>query len=613
MLSLNQSTVEQILSALDNGGYLFPQFELYKVNNQPQLLGKGGFAVVYEMVNKERPEFHFALKVIGLEKHVVTSEKFWTTCRYQAILCQESSNIMRVLDARELHIEIDDQGIVTHAEDSDTERWDEDGLHLQFVLMEKLSHILTRDRFKKAVLQRNVLSDEAEVIRFAMQIGQALALAHRYSILHRDVKLENIFWDDHEQCYKLGDFGIAKFVEGGNAETIVYTDGYGAPEIERRLYDYYNATADIYSLGITLYLLLNGLKFPGSEGYYTKAEVQYNSQFVFPAPENASEEMTRVIRKMCSYNAEDRYQSMAEVLVDLACVSQMDGLDEADEFMELADIATETYRKEKTEDVSQEKREKNKTRAERKEEQKTFDAIYREDSVKYLIGLTILLTLLIKGMQPDTSAITSWLFWTIPIALMVEAVLQRMKEFHIFFGALIVIFSTFSIYSIGLTFPHIILMMCVLIGVPVLSISGATATGLWMLLELTDKLKFLDQIEKLDLGWILLILVFWVINRLFNMRIIWEKTTYIRAFLGVYIYDKMFLVMIAAGIVLLVLQHFGTIEIPEIINKIHFIRTGIITYAGLCFIMWWNGELGDHEAVKESGDEEVKDDVQMDE
>ena len=31
-----------------------------------------------------------------------------------------------------------------------------------------------------------------------------------------------------------------EYTEDGNAETIVYTNGYGAPEIERRLYDEYN-------------------------------------------------------------------------------------------------------------------------------------------------------------------------------------------------------------------------------------------------------------------------------------------------------------------------------------------------------------------------------------
>lgn len=613
----DNSTVETILTLLDRNSYLFPQFALLKINNKLQLLGSGGFSSVYEMYDKERPEIRFALKVIGFSQYTISSNEFWSTGRIQWVLCQDSKFIMRILDARELLVFFDDNGEIRDVRDATKDSWEEDKkcIRLQFVLMEKLSEILTKDRFQNVSLNRKELDKKSEVLTFALEIGQGLCTAHNNRCLHRDIKLENIFWDEQEQVYKLGDFGIAKYAEDGNAETIVYTKGYGAPEIERRLYDYYNATADIYSFGITLYLLLNDLKFPGSDGYYSKVEVQYNPDFVFPAPAHASEEMTRIIRKMCSFRAEDRYQSMAEVLMELTMVGKAEGIDTSDDLLELADMATETYREENSEPADlKEDEERPKTRAERKEEQKIADILYWEDCTIYLIALTLLITLLYKGMQPDSSMVMNRMFFVLPIAVMFEALLQRMKELHLFLGAIIVAFAGFSIYSIGFTFPHLILILCVLIGCPILTMAGALSTGLWMLLEITSKLEFLNFLWKYDLGWILLIMVFFVVNRYFHMRIYWEKTTYIRAFLGIYFYDKIFVVMILSGIVLFILQKCNVLVLPEIVNRMHFIRTGIISFIVMTFLTWWDGYLNDiTEDENQIGVETLDNDEHMDE
>lgn len=593
--------VEGVLCALDDHSCLFPQFALTKLNSDLKLLGTGGFSSVYEMYNKERPELSFALKVIGFQRHTISSAEFWNTGRIQWILCQESKYIMRMLDARELVLVFDENGVITEVKDATKEVWEETEktLHLQFVLMEKLDDLIEKDRFAKVKLLREELATSSEVIKFAFEIGQALATAHTNKCLHRDIKIENIFWDANEQIYKLGDFGIAKWAEDGNAETIVYTDGYGAPEIERRLYDSYNATADIYSLGITLYLLLNELRFPGSDGYYSKVEVQYNPDFVFPAPIHASEGMTRVIRKMCSFYSEERYQTMNEVLADLAMILDSEDIEDADELFELADVATETFREEEHTDVEKETKEREKTRAERKEEQKIIDILYREDSTKYFFAITLILTLLFKGLQQDSSMITNWMFFVLPAAVLMEALLQRIKEFHLVLGAVIVVLSAISIYSLGLTVPHIVLILCVLIGCPVLTLASGVSTGLWMLLEYTGKLSFLNYICKWNLGWILLIILLLVVNRYFHMRIDWEKTTYIRAYLGVFIYDKMFLVMTLVGIVLFVLQKCNVIAVPDIVGRMHFIRTGIISFVAMCFFAWWDGALDDEPAIEE--------------
>ncbi|MDE5951699.1 MAG: hypothetical protein K2H12_08990, partial [Acetatifactor sp.] len=107
MSVFDKDTVNRVIMQLDDCECLFPQFELSKINNEPVLLGYGGFSSVYEMSNRERTDLKFALKVIGFERHTISSASFWDTGKIQWILCQESKYIARVLDARELLVDVD--------------------------------------------------------------------------------------------------------------------------------------------------------------------------------------------------------------------------------------------------------------------------------------------------------------------------------------------------------------------------------------------------------------------------------------------------------------------------------------------------------------------------
>ena len=521
-------TTENLLIKLEELEYPFPLFELYKKDNQIQSLGHGGFSTVYEMVDRENANNHYALKVIGMEKHVVSSDVLWNTFRMQRMLCEYSPYVVRTLVARELLVKMDEDGKIKEVLDANGERWTKEGFLLQFVLMEKLDNVLQKDKFGNASLINNRLTDEKEVLTFATQIGQAIMTAHENHILHRDIKLENIFWDAKEECFKLGDFGIAKYTAVGNAETMVYTDGYGAPEIERRLEESYNATADIYSFGITLYLLLNELRFPGSEGYYVNP-VQYDPEYVFPAPMHASAAMARMIRKMCSYRKEDRYQSMQEVLSELKHIGEALEQKPDEVTPEFSDFETEVYNGEKTEEEKEEKQfdvekylkqyeEDKKTRAGRKRIRKEIDDYYHSALIRHSIWFTLLFVLLFKGLQTDSAFITDWHFWVLPIAVLIEAIFMKMKEFHIIFGVLVIALAIYSISIVGLTVPHMILILCVLTMYPNVALAGAAGTGLWMYLELTGKLSGLSFVAKNHLSWIIILALLVMLHSDRNLR-----------------------------------------------------------------------------------------------
>ncbi|PVU97160.1 hypothetical protein BB561_000715 [Smittium simulii] len=126
-----------------------------------------------------------------------------------------------------------------------------------------------------------VSEDEAKML--FKPIAEAIQFCHSYSIIHRDVKLENVLIDytrlndssiianshlkKSDQSdppigfVKLIDFGLANFfTQNGHMQTFCGSLPYTAPEILRG--DSYNGPEiDIWSLGVLLFVMLNG-KFP---------------------------------------------------------------------------------------------------------------------------------------------------------------------------------------------------------------------------------------------------------------------------------------------------------------------------------------------------------------
>jgi NIMA (never in mitosis gene a)-related kinase len=89
-----------------------------------------------------------------------------------------------------------------------------------------------------------------------VQICFAVKYLHDKKILHRDLKLSNIFISSNGDI-KLGDFGIAKVLSNTDefTKTIVGTPYYLSPEICQK--KPYNYKSDIWSLGCVLYEIMN--------------------------------------------------------------------------------------------------------------------------------------------------------------------------------------------------------------------------------------------------------------------------------------------------------------------------------------------------------------------
>ena len=317
-----KAQMESILTQLNNEFYPFKKYRFSKTETGMILLGSGGFANIYEMESVNNPKSKYAVKVIGFGDKHVNSEEFKKTVQLQRDLGLFEQAVVQILDFVELRVSIAGECQVEHIvklSSENTEKPDGNFLDLQFVLMEKLVPVLTTDNTGKPKLFPKALAafDEKEIMKFAHDIGRSLERAHRKNLLHRDIKLENVFYDTKKKVYKLGDFGIAKITDDGMASTVAFTKGYGAPEVVGAIDERYDNTADIYSYGIMLYVLLNEIRFPDSENYNVNVNLQYSKGYQFPKQAHDDYGLSKIVSKLCQYDPDERYQSMETVLNDI--------------------------------------------------------------------------------------------------------------------------------------------------------------------------------------------------------------------------------------------------------------------------------------------------------
>lgn len=108
------------------------------------------------------------------------------------------------------------------------------------------------------LIKRRKRLHELECMCYVMQIIHALKYLHTNRVIHRDLKLGNLFLGEKIEL-KLGDFGLATKLEfeGEKKRTICGTPNYIAPEIldDKSGHSY---PVDIWSLGVIIYTMLIG-------------------------------------------------------------------------------------------------------------------------------------------------------------------------------------------------------------------------------------------------------------------------------------------------------------------------------------------------------------------
>jgi len=163
---------------------------------------------------------------------------------------------------------------------------------------------------------------EKLVIKLGKDMCRALQMCKVHGVLHRDIKPQNILVSRDGQ-FKLGDFGVAKTAERTTGGTRIGTYKYMAPEVYNN--QPYGAAADIYSLGLVLYWLLNDrrmpfLPLPPASPSYSDEERAKQCRFSgvpIPAPRNGSAALKQIVLKACAFRPQDRFAGPDEMLAAL--------------------------------------------------------------------------------------------------------------------------------------------------------------------------------------------------------------------------------------------------------------------------------------------------------
>ena len=253
-----------------------------------EIIGVGGMAVVYKAYDNIDDRI-VAVKI--LKDEFLANEEFRRRFKNEskAIAVLSHPNIVKVYD-------------VSY------------GDRLQYIVMEYVEGIT----LKEYIQQQGVINHR-EAVFFVMQILRALQHAHDKGIVHRDIKPQNIMLLENG-AIKVTDFGIARF---SRSETRTMTDStigsvhYISPEQARG--DVTDDKADIYSVGVMFYEMLTG-KLPfESDNTVSVAIMQLQQDPVMPREINPEIPvgLEQIVIKAMQKNIHDRYQSAAEMLLDL--------------------------------------------------------------------------------------------------------------------------------------------------------------------------------------------------------------------------------------------------------------------------------------------------------
>ena len=253
-----------------------------------KFLGKGGFAHCYEFICQGNGKT-FAAKIINKE------------------------NIKSMSSKQKLYSEIKIHKSLHHNQIVAFEHSFEDDKNL-YMLLE-----LCENQTLEELQRRRETLTELEVQCYIIQLIKGLQYLHSHKIIHRDLKLGNLFLTDKMEL-KIGDFGLATKLDfdGEKKKTVCGTRTYMAPELLGGEHSY---EVDIWSVAIIIYALFVGktpfeMDIPPNVDRIKEIENNIRKlKFRFPEDCKMSYVAQRLIRKILVKNPADR-PTYEEILLD---------------------------------------------------------------------------------------------------------------------------------------------------------------------------------------------------------------------------------------------------------------------------------------------------------
>eukprot|EP00668_Euglena_longa_P035297 GGOE01045343.1.p1 GENE.GGOE01045343.1~~GGOE01045343.1.p1 ORF type:complete len:684 (-),score=123.38 GGOE01045343.1:469-2520(-) len=250
-----------------------------------RLLGKGGFAKCFEFTNVENGRV-YACKLI--EKKSLTKPK----------------------TQQKLKSEIKIHSGLRHHNVVRFERFFEDAENV-YILLE----LCTQQTMMELQKRKKRLSEQ-EAVYLMRQTLEGVKYMHDKNIIHRDLKLGNLFLSENMEV-KVGDFGLAAQLEfdGERKLTVCGTPNYIAPEVLDGGKHGHSFEVDVWSLGVILYTLLVGKPpFETNDIKMTYHKIR-NTSYSFPEGIEISSCAKRLIQRILQSNPESR-PSLSDIMHD---------------------------------------------------------------------------------------------------------------------------------------------------------------------------------------------------------------------------------------------------------------------------------------------------------
>ena len=265
----------------------------YKIED---LLGRGGMSAVYKATD---PNLRRVVAIKLILPHLSDNPDFVRRFEEEATAVAQlrHPNIVQVFD---FNHDGGGAGAGTEA--------------VYYMVMEFIPGETLQERLRRLNSQKRTLP-LVDVVRFAINLCDALDYAHQRGMIHRDIKPANIMLDVYGQAI-LMDFGIAKLL-GGQQHTatgaVIGTAMYMSPEqIQGERPD---VRSDLYSLGITLFEMVSGRPPFEAESAMTLMMMHLND----PVPDlhelkpGVPDDLIGIIQKALAKKRTERFQSTAEM------------------------------------------------------------------------------------------------------------------------------------------------------------------------------------------------------------------------------------------------------------------------------------------------------------
>lgn len=265
------------------------QLERYRIESE---IGRGAMATVYRAYDTQAGRY-VALKL--LHRKFVNDEAIRTRFIQEARTIAQLNHraIIRVLHAAQVGEDI-------------------------FLVMPLLEGGSLASRLRHGPLS------VVETINVLERITAALDYAHERGVIHRDVKPDNILYDESGQVY-LGDFGIIRLAESNLTMTgsgLIGTPAYMSPEQIQGRRDLDGRT-DLYALGVVLFEMLTGrTPYEGDSSMaiamqHVNAPVPDIKQYMSSLPSG----WRKIINRAMAKKPGNRFQTGAEMMAAVNAVT----------------------------------------------------------------------------------------------------------------------------------------------------------------------------------------------------------------------------------------------------------------------------------------------------